>query len=311
MRIQPEHLVTLLAIVDTGTFDAAARRLHVTPSAVSQRVKALEAEVGQVVVVRATPCRATAAGEALVRLARQQALLESEALAGLVAEVGERVDLPIAVNADSMATWFGSVLAEVATWDDVVLRVHVEDQDHSARLLRSGEVLGAVTSDPTPVQGCSTEPLVTLRYLPAATPGLVERYRNRRGIDWAAMPLVRFNDKDDLQRRILERHVVGARPPTHEVPDGGGFLAAVRAGLGWGALLTAQLAPGLESGDLVRLGSRDHVDVHLYWQRWRLPSERLDRLSAALRTASATAAPPTRRARPTRPARPATRHTRR
>jgi LysR family transcriptional regulator (chromosome initiation inhibitor) len=203
------------------------------------------------------------------------------------------------------------VLAEVATWDDVVLRVHVEDQDHSARLLRSGEVLGAVTSDPTPVQGCSTEPLVTLRYLPAATPGLVERYRNRRGIDWAAMPLVRFNDKDDLQRRILERHVVGARPPTHEVPDGGGFLAAVRAGLGWGALLTAQLAPGLESGDLVRLGSRDHVDVHLYWQRWRLPSERLDRLSAALRTASATAAPPTRRARPTRPARPATRHTRR
>src|SRR5687767_1272094 len=110
MRLQPEHLATLLAIVDTGTFDAAARRLHVTPSAVSQRVKALEAEVGQVVVVRSTPCRATAAGEVLVRLARQQALLESEALAGLTAAAGERVDLPIAVNADSMSTWFGAVL---------------------------------------------------------------------------------------------------------------------------------------------------------------------------------------------------------
>lgn len=311
MRIQPEHLATLLAIVETGTFDAAARRLHVTPSAVSQRVKALEAEVGQVVVVRATPCRATSAGEALVRLARQQALLESEALAGLAAEVGARVDLPIAVNADSMSTWFGSVLVEVAAWEDVVLRVHVEDQDHSARLLRSGEVLGAVTSDPTPVQGCSTEPLVTLRYVPAATSGLVERYRTGRGIDWAAMPLVRFNDKDDLQQRILDRHAVATRPPTHEVPDGGGFVAAVRAGLGWGVLLTSQLAPGLESGELVRLGSRDHVDVPLYWQRWRLPSERLDRLSAALRTAAATAAPSPRSQKAPRPARPATRHTRR
>lgn len=312
MRLQPEHLATLLAIVDTGTFDAAARRLHVTPSAVSQRVKALEVEVGQVVIVRSTPCRATTAGEVLVRLARQQALLESEALAGLTAAAGERVDLPIAVNADSMSTWFGAVLGEVAAWDDVVLRVHVEDQDHSARLLRSGEVLGAVTSDPTPVQGCSTEPLVTLRYVPAATPGIVDRHRKGRGIDWATMPLVRFNDKDDIQQRILDRHGVTNVPPTHEVPDGGGFVAAVRAGLGWGALLTTQLAPGLESGELVRLGSRDHVDVPLYWQRWRLPSERLDRLSAALRTAAEAAAPTARR-RTTRPAAatPATRHTRR
>jgi len=287
MRLQPEHLATLLAIIDTGTFDAAARRLHVTPSAVSQRVKALEAEVGQVVVVRSTPCRATSAGEALVRLARQQGLLESEALAGLVPDGRSRVDLPIVVNADSMSTWFGAVLTEAAAWDDVVLRLRVEDQDHSARLLRSGEVLGAVTSDPTPVQGCSTEPLVTMRYLPAAAPQLVDRHRLGRGIDWAAMPLVRFNDKDDIQQRILDRHGANVAPPTHEVPDGGGFVTAVRAGLGWGALLTTQLGPLLEAGELVRLGSRDHVDVQLYWQRWRLPSAHLDRLSDTVRRESA------------------------
>ena len=317
MRLQPEHLATLLAIVDTGTFDAAARRLHLTPSAVSQRVKALEAEVGQVVVVRSTPCRATSAGEALVRLARQQGLLESEALAGLVTDGRSRVDLPIVVSADSMSTWFGAVLTEAAEWEDVVLRLRVEDQDHSARLLRSGEVLAAVTSDPTPVQGCSTEPLVTMRYLPAAAPQLVERHRAGRGFDWGAMPLVRFNDKDDIQQRILERHGVTGSPPTHEVPDGGGFVTAVRSGLGWGALLTTQLAPLLDAGELVRLGSRDHVDVPLYWQRWRLPSAHLDRLSESVRTAASSAAPrrPTAR-RPTarrstapRPATPATRHT--
>ena len=289
MRLQPEHLATLLAIVDTGTFDAAARRLHVTPSAVSQRIRALEAEVGQVVVVRTAPCRATSAGEALVRLARQQSLLESEALAGLASDDRARVDLPIVVNADSMSTWFGAVLTEASSWDDVVLRLRVEDQDHSARLLRSGEVLGAVTSDPAPVQGCSTEPLVTMRYLPAATPQLLERHRLGRGIDWGAMPLVRFNDKDDIQQRILDRHRVTSAPPTHEVPDGNGFVTAVRAGLGWGALLSTQLAPALASGDLVRLGSRDHVDVPLYWQRWRLPSAHLERLSDTVRRESARA----------------------
>ncbi|WP_374971401.1 LysR family transcriptional regulator ArgP [Terrabacter sp. BE26] len=290
MRLQLDHLATLLAIVDTGTFDAAARRLHVTPSAVSQRMKALEAEIGQVVVGRTAPCSATSAGEALLRLARQQRLLESEALAGLAPGTGARADLPIVVNADSLSTWFGGVLTEPGAWDDVVLRLRVEDQDHSARLLRSGEVLAAVTSDPSPVQGCSTEPLVTLRYVPAATPALVQRHRLGRGIDWAGMPLVRFNDKDDIQQRILARHGVTEDPPTHEVPDSGGFVTAVRAGLGWGALLTSQLDPLLESGDLVRLGTRDHVDVPLYWQRWRLPSAHLERLSALVRREAARAA---------------------
>jgi LysR family transcriptional regulator, chromosome initiation inhibitor len=283
MRLPPDQLAALLAIVETGTFEAAARRLHVTPSAVSQRVKALESEVGHVVVVRGSPCRATATGESLVRLARQQALLAAETVAELSPRRNERVDLPVAVNADSMATWFGRVIAGCAEWDDVVLRLRVEDQDHSARLLRSGDVLAAVTSDPASVQGCSTEPLVTMRYLPAATPEFVERHRVGRGIDWSTAPVVRFNDKDDLQQRILDRHGVGEAPPMHEVPDGAGFVTAVTSGLGWGALLTTQLAPLVAAGRLVRLGSRDHVDVPLYWQRWRLPSAHLDRLSDLVR----------------------------
>jgi LysR family transcriptional regulator (chromosome initiation inhibitor) len=299
MRLHPDHLATLLAIVDTGTFEAASQVLQVTPSAVSQRVRALESDVGHVVVVRAAPCHATPAGEALVRLARQQRLLVAEALAELAPAGASRVDLPIAVNADSMATWFPDVLVECATWHDVTLRLHVEDQDHSARLLRSGEVLGAVTSDPRPVQGCSTEALVTMRYLPAATPELLQRHTLKRGIDWGAMPLVRFNEKDDLQQRVLDRHAVSRTPPTHIVPDAAGFVAAVRAGLGWGALLPMQLAPSVERGELIRIGTRDHVDVPLYFQRWRLPSAHLDRLTDVMKRASASVRAP------------ATRHTRR
>jgi LysR family transcriptional regulator (chromosome initiation inhibitor) len=294
MHLPTDQLAALLAVIDHGTFEAAARQLSVTPSAISQRIRALESRVGQVLVVRTTPCRTTDAGTVLLRLARQQQLLESEALGALVSGQKSLTDLPIAVNADSLATWFTAVIEECATWDDVVLRLHVEDQDHSAALLRSGAVLGAVTSDPVAVQGCSVELLGTIRYVPCATPDLARRWTRGRGIDWAEMPVVRFSAKDDIQQRLLSQHAPEASPPTHDVPSSEGFLAAVRAGLGWGAVPEGQLGDDLETGRLVRLSARDRVDVPLHWQCWRLRSERVDRITAAVRTAAASLHRPVR-----------------
>ena len=198
MDLVPAQLEALAAIADHGTFDAAARHLNVTPSAISQRIRALESEVGQVVVQRTTPCRPTPAGEVLVRLARQTRLLHDEVRDALAHGHVGIVDLPVAVSADSLATWFRAALIEVADWSDVALRLHVEDQAFSADLLRSGDVLAAVTSEPTPVQGCSVEPIGHLRYVPAAAPDVAERWRRGRGADWAAMPMVVFNEKDLL-----------------------------------------------------------------------------------------------------------------
>lgn len=283
MDVRPEQLAALLAIIDHGTFEAAARHLSITPSAVSQRIRALESQVGQVVLVRSTPCRATEVGGVLLRLAREQQLLTQEALAEISAGATRRLELAIAVNADSLATWFSPVLDAIAAWGEVTVRLHVEDQDHSAELLRSGAVLGAVTSEPVAVQGCAVERLGTMHYLPLATPELARRWARGRGVDWARMPLVRFNTKDDLQHRVLERHGVTTEPPTHLIPSPHGFLAAVRAGLGWGAVPEGLLGEDLDSGRLVRLGARERVDVPLYWQYWRLRSAHIERISAAVR----------------------------
>ena len=128
MDLPAPQLAALVAVVDRGTFEAAARELHVTASAVSQRIRALESAVGQVLVRRASPCTATPAGATLVRLGRAQALLQAEARTALEPDEGRRTELGLAVNADSLATWFRDVLAEAATWDDTVLRLEVEDQ---------------------------------------------------------------------------------------------------------------------------------------------------------------------------------------
>jgi LysR family transcriptional regulator (chromosome initiation inhibitor) len=286
MEIAPAHLAALVAIADHGTFEAAARHLHVTASAVSQRIRALESEVGQVVVRRTTPCRPTSAGEELIRLARQTRLLHDEVRDALAHGHVGIVDLPVAVSADSLATWFRAALVEVADWSDVALRLHVEDQAFSADLLRSGDVLGAVTSELTPVQGCSVEPLGHLRYVPAAAPDVAERWRRGRGVDWAAMPMVVFNEKDHLQHDVLVARGVETPPVVHRVPTSADFLEAVCLGLGWGMIPHPQLGPAVEAGRLVPLGTRLHVDVELYWQRWRLDSPVLGRLTDVVRRAA-------------------------
>ena len=283
--LNPAQLDALVAIAEHGSFDAAARQLHITPSAVSQRIRALEATAGQVLISRGTPCRPTSHGEWLVRLGRQTRLLYAEASQAITAAAA--VELPVAVNADSLAVWFRDVFAEVATWDGTAIKLRVEDQAYSHELLRRGDVLAAVTSEPAAVQGCSVDPLGALRYLPAAAPPVADRWRRGSAPDWAAMPLVLFNDKDDLQHELLRRYGVEHGPAlVHQVPSTADFYAAVRAGLGWGMLPEPQARPDLASGALVRL-SADVVDVPLHWQRWRLDSPKLASLSAAVRTAAA------------------------
>jgi LysR family transcriptional regulator (chromosome initiation inhibitor) len=282
--LNPGQLDALVAIAEHGSFEAAARELHITPSAVSQRVRALEAMAGQVLVSRGAPCRPTPHGEGLVRLGRQTRLLYEEASAALGAVA--TVELPVAVNADSLTTWFRDVLATAAGWDGTAIRLQVEDQAYSQQLLRSGDVLAAVTSDPEAVQGCSVEPLGALRYVPAAAAAFAGRWRRGGAPDWAAMPTVVFGAKDDLQRDMLRRRGVPQLPPVvHQVPTSADFLAAVRVGLGWGMLPELQARADLAAGELVLL-SGDVLDVPLCWQRWRLDSPRLTTLTDAVREAA-------------------------
>jgi LysR family transcriptional regulator, chromosome initiation inhibitor len=282
--LNPGQLDALVAIAEHGSFEAAARELHITPSAVSQRIRALEAMAGQVLVSRGAPCRPTPHGERLVRLGRQTRLLYDEASAALGAVT--TVELPVAVNADSLTTWFRDVLATAAGWDGTAIRLQVEDQAYSQRLLRSGDVLAAVTSDSEAVQGCSVEPLGALHYVPAAAAAFAGRWRRGRAPGWAAMPTVVFGAKDDLQRDMLRRRGVPQLPPVvHQVPTSADFLEAVRIGLGWGMLPELQARAGLASGELVRL-SGDVLDVPLFWQRWRLDSPRLTTLTDAVREAA-------------------------
>jgi LysR family transcriptional regulator (chromosome initiation inhibitor) len=264
------QLATFQAVIAEGSFEAAARALHVTPSAVSQRIKALEQDVGQVLVRRAKPAAPTGAGQALVRYAGQVALLA--AARGALA--GSRVRISVVVNADSLHTWFLPVLTRVP---DVLFDLHQDDQEYTADLLRAGTAMAAVTAQHVAVQGCRVERLGAMRYLAVAAPGFDAG-------DLAAAPVILLNRKDQLQHRFLTA-LTRRRldPPVHYVPAAAAFVDAVRLGLGW-ALVPEQIARAdIDAGRVVELTPGRHLDVPLYWQYWRIESEVLTALTDAVR----------------------------
>ncbi len=293
-----DHVKALAAAVDEGTVEGAAFVLGITASAASQRIRTLETRLGQVLIRRTNPITVTEAGQAILRYARQVELLESEALDrlhGIDADAlgadeasGRRREptvLRIGVNADSMATWFRPLFAEAAGWDDVVVRIEVVDQDKALPLLASGEVLGTITSAETGGYGTKVDELGTMRYVAVAERSLLERHAAEGDPDLTQLPMVNFGQDDDLQFEFLRRCGIAARPPISVVPGSAEFAAAVAAGLGWGMIPVMQLE-ALDA-DLVEIGEDPHIDVPLYWHHWTLASDKLSRLTEALRRAAA------------------------
>jgi LysR family transcriptional regulator (chromosome initiation inhibitor) len=285
-------LSALATVVREGSFERAARVLHVTPSAISQRIRLLEERAGCALVVRGQPCRATETGRRLCQHVDRVRLLEQalqENLPGFAPEGVARVALPVAVNADSLATWFAPAVAAFAAEAPVLMEVAVDDQDHTMEWLRTGAVLAAVTGTARPGTGCNSLPLGAMRYVAAASPAFVRRhFAAGVGAGSLAMaPSLVFNSKDALQerwvRRLCHRHV---ELPRHALPSPEAFVTAAVAGMGWGLHPQALAAPHLESGALVELVPDTALDVPLYWQQARAASALLDALTRGVLVAA-------------------------
>ncbi|MCP5272540.1 MAG: LysR family transcriptional regulator ArgP [Burkholderiaceae bacterium] len=286
-------LSALAAVVREGSFERAAQVLHVTPSAVSQRIRALEERIGCALVVRAQPCTATETGRRLCQHVDRVRLLEQDlqgTLPGLASAGDARVTVPVAVNADSLATWFAPAVAAFAAEAPVLLALSVDDQDHTAEWLRSGAVLAAVTGTGRAAAGCSSRPLGAMRYVAAASPAFVARhFANGVGAgSLSRAPSLVFNSKDDLQarwvRRLCHRDV---DLPQHTVPSTQAFVTAALAGMGWGMQPLALITTHLRDGALVELVPDTPLDLPLFWQHARAASSVLAGLGRAVSAAAA------------------------
>jgi LysR family transcriptional regulator, chromosome initiation inhibitor len=293
MHIDNAQLTAFAAVLTEGTFELAARKLSVTPSAISQRIKLLEDRMGQILIHRSTPCQATVAGRTLLRHAEQIALLESEVFSALgVSDETEAriVRLPIVVNIDSLDSWFAQIFGHIPDNGSLVLDIRAEDQDHSETLLREGTVMAGVSTSAHAIQGCRAERLGAMRYLAVAAPAFCNTHfaDGVSPVTLGAAPMLRFNKKDALQAEFIA-HITAAtlKPPTHFVPSTKAFIEAIHCGVGWGMLPEQFVADSLTQGKLRELAPDHVLDIPLYWHRWRIDSHALDTLTHLVRQAAA------------------------
>lgn len=291
MNLDHGHLRALAAVVREGSFERAAAVLNVTPSAVSQRIKTLEERMGRLLVQRTVPAVATPDGQVLVHLAGQTALLEHDALSRLgFHEDIPRASIAVAVNHDSIETWFMRAAALFAAGTQATLDLQSEDQDHTAALLRNGAVLGAVTALGEPVQGCRVHRLGSMRYVATCSPAYHDAYF-ARGVSartLAEAPVLVFNRKDALQARFAQKIMGEApwRPPVWWLPSSRAFVQATLDGLGWTMNPLPLVQQALDDGRLVPLRTRAWEDVPLYWQHWRVDSQAMNVLNQSVLEAS-------------------------
>lgn len=278
------HLTALAAIHRRGAFDLAAAELGLTPSAISHRIKALEEQIGTLLVIRGQPCTATPTGLRLIAHLDQVRLLE-HGLQGALPATGPTT-LRIAVNADSLATW---VIPALANTPGFLFDLVIADQDVAQDWLRRGEVTAAITSHPGPLQGCDTIPLGALRYRATASPAFVAQWF-AAGISAATLaraPALQFTENDRLQSQWALREASFSGPlPTHRIASSEGFVAACLSGIAWALNPEGLVATHIATGALIDLRPDAPFDVPLYWQFSRLTAAAIAPLTAAIRAAA-------------------------
>jgi LysR family transcriptional regulator (chromosome initiation inhibitor) len=285
MKIDPRRSEAFLAAVDSGSLEQAALQLRITPSAVSQRISALEQDMGTPLLVRTRPCRPTGPGMRLVQFLRRRALLEAEFLDELDNDAGP-VRVALAVNNDTLATWLLPALAPVLIDERLLVEFVLDNQGHTFALLEQGQAVACISGEPEPMRGCAVSPLGLMRYRMVAAPAFAQRWfpqgMNREAARHA--PVMVFDRKDTLQTNFLLQHfgLPEGSYPFHYVPASDPYVQAIRLGLGYGMLPLEQCAAMLQSGALVDLTPGLYVDVPLYWHAWRIQPARLERMGAAL-----------------------------
>ncbi|MBR9868700.1 MAG: LysR family transcriptional regulator ArgP [Oceanospirillales bacterium] len=271
------QLQALATVMEEQSFDRAAKRLFLTQSAISQRIRQLEESAGQLLLVRSQPLRLTSAGEQLHRHYHQVTLLQSELLKtlGNAREKGF-TKLTIGLNADTLATWFMDALQPVLEQSDILLDLRVDDQDQTHLLLRQGDVHGCISSSSKPLQGGNAAFLGISRYLALASPGFIQRYfPNGVSADTlTSAPAVEYNEKDELQDNFLSQFYPAVQTyPRHRVPSSEAFTELIRRGLAWGMAPDLQMKSLIESGAVIEIAPGQSLEVPLYWHSWNLATE--------------------------------------
>ncbi len=267
-------LAVLDAVASHGSFDKAALALGITQSAVSQRIKALEDASGRLLIIRGQPAVPTGLGQRLIVHHRNVKLME----ASLDIDLGNSVSMPeiaIAIDADSLATWFPDTLYALLAPPRCQLDVRLADSDSALQMVRDGSVFGCVAAESgtalDAAAATSITPLGMLRYVCVATPVFAGHWFGD-GFSAEAVQLApAVVGQHGLLARFLAEKLSMREPfPHHTLPVETARRGCVQDGLAYGLMPQRLAAPALATERLVDLLPGSTLDVPLSWHAWTL-----------------------------------------
>jgi len=274
MRTLDYKLIHALDVVITEqSFDKAAEKLSITQSAISQRIKQLELLVAQPVLIRSQPPQTTEIGQKLLRHFRQVRQLEYDLVEQIMPDkVDAILSVSIAINADTLASWFIPAMAPLLKRHPIELNLQIENESTTQKLLQRGEVFAAVSTYSQSFSGCKVSPIGQVIYILCATDDFKDKYfpneltatalKNAPGVD--------FDRRDTMHSCYIEENYglkVGDYP-CHTVRSSEAFVQLAIEGVAYCLLPHTQANEYLASGQLVDLAPQQHLSQMLYWHSW-------------------------------------------
>ncbi len=268
-------LAALSEVIELQSFELAAKKLFISQSAVSQRVKLLEEHVGQPVLIRNQPIIATLAGEQLLSHFKKVKQLEHELLPILSPDKPVKpMKISLAVNADSIATWFIEAITPVLRDHLLELDLIIEHEERTLDKLRRGQAIGAVTVEEKPLKGYRSFKLGEMEYCLVASKSFQEKYFPS-GVNQSSLkmaPAISYDHKDDMHVRYIARHfnLSANQYYCHSVRSSEAFVELVKQGVAYCLLPKLQIEQELASGELISLCPDKDLVETLYWHSWVL-----------------------------------------
>ena len=256
-------LEALDLIVSSGTFEAAAKLLNITQSAISQRIKQLERQYGQKLLLRKASPVLTLTGEKLLIHYRRVKSLEREWSQTFLSEELSARNLRISVNRDSLATWLPKSLGKLIQKGPVTCEFFTMDESRTQELLFNGQVDACISTLNFQKSSFVKRSLGSMSYRCQVSERAYHAKGNRRERVLSEMPFVLFDQDDKLYESFFSKK----KTPRlfHQVPDSSGFFSFIKLGYGYSLIPDLQVSSTVK---LVNLFPKQLIKVPLYLYYW-------------------------------------------
>lgn len=260
-------LRALAAVIENQSFELASQEIGISQPAVTQRIQSFESYLGERLLIRKLPYKASKAGEMYLSLLRKVTILEGE-----VEDSEEKMPVvKLAINRDSLDLYFLKVLSDPKISSMITMQIIADDQDNTLKYLKNGQVDLCISSVEKPLQNHLSLKIGEMKYSLVCASTFYKKYFqdgvNRKSLSFA--PLVIFDRHDKAQHSYLKSNYnINLLSQANLMPSLASFKHAIIGGFGYGLMPIIDIQRELRKKQLIQMNPQKDFNISLYLHQW-------------------------------------------